>query len=69
MDLIISDMKKPHFKSMKKALVKMGYADDNKIIFDEIQAFMSTGLYKTFDDENTRSYQDSFKKVYNEFNI
>jgi hypothetical protein len=49
--------------------MKMGYADDSKIIADEIQAFMSTGLYTTFDNENTRSYQDSFQKVYLEFNI
>ena len=69
MDAIISEMKKSDFNFMKKSLIKMGYADDSKIIADEIQAFMSTGLYTTFDNENTRSYQDSFQKVYLEFNI
>ena len=69
MDLIIFDMKKSDFNFMKKSLIKMGYANDDKIILDEIQAFMSTGLYKTFDTEDTRSYQESFKMIYNEFNI
>jgi hypothetical protein len=69
MDTIISEMKKSDFNFMKKSLIKMGYADDSKIIADEIQAFMSTGLYTTFDNENTRSYQDIFQKVYLEFNI
>ena len=69
MDAVISEMKKSDFNFMKKALIKMGYADDNKIISDEIQAFMSTGLYKTFDTENIRSYQKGFSEVYEKFNI
>ena len=69
MDQIVSEMKKSDFNFMKKCLLNLGYADDDKIIFDEIQAFMSTGLYKTFNTEKIASYQDSFKEVYNEFNI
>jgi hypothetical protein len=69
MDALISEMKKSDFNFTKKALVKMGYADDNKIISDEIQAFISTGLYKTFNTENIRSYQNVFKEVYETFNI
>jgi hypothetical protein len=69
MDSVISEMKKSDFNFMKKSLIKMGYADDNKIISDEIQAFMSTGLYKTFDTEGIRLYQDRFMNVYNKFNI
>lgn len=69
MDAVISGMKKSDFNFMKKSLVKMGYADDDKIISDEIQAFMSTGLYKTFDTEKIRAYQNEFMKVYEKFNI
>jgi hypothetical protein len=59
-DLLISEMKKRDYNLVKKALIKMGYADDSKIIDDEIQAFFSTGLYKSFDNEDTRKYTKKF---------
>ena len=69
MNKVIGSMRKSHFNFLKKALIKMGYADDNKIIYDEIQAFMSTGLYSSFDIEEMRSYTSNFIDVYNEFYI
>jgi hypothetical protein len=44
----------------------MGYVDDKKIIDDEIQAFMSTGLYNGLDTKELIKYEkgfvDNFKK-------
>jgi hypothetical protein len=44
----------------------MGYIDDKKIIDDEIQAFMSTGLYNGLDTKELKKYEkpfiDNFKK-------
>jgi hypothetical protein len=39
----------------------MGYVDDKKIIDDEIQAFMSTGLYNGLNTKELRVYEKEFK--------
>jgi hypothetical protein len=38
----------------------MGYVDDKKIIDDEIQAFMSTGLYNGLDTKELKKYEQMF---------
>jgi hypothetical protein len=53
-------MKKKDYNLMKKSLIKMGYADDNEIISDEIQAILSTGLYSSFDTKEIRKYTGAF---------
>ena len=53
---------------MKKSLIKMGYADDKKIIDDEIQAFMSTGLYNALDKKCFQQYEKVFIKNFKLFN-
>jgi hypothetical protein len=60
-------MKKTDYNLIKKELVKMGYVDDKNIIDDEIQAFMSTGLYSTFNNDKLKSYQKDFKKIYKKY--
>jgi hypothetical protein len=45
---------------MKKKLIEIGYSNDKKIIDDEIQAFMSTGLYNKFSGEELEKYEQSF---------
>jgi hypothetical protein len=61
-DSLISEIKKKDYNLTRKSLVKMGYADDTKIIDDEIQAFFSTGLYKSFDNDSTRRYAKKFEE-------
>jgi hypothetical protein len=46
----------------------MGYADDKKIIDDEIQAFMSTGLYNGLDTIELKKYEKDFIKNFKNFN-
>jgi hypothetical protein len=65
MDLLVSELPKKVFKKIKKELIKMGYVDDNKIIYDEIQAYMSTGLAAQFDGDEFRKHQDKFIEIYN----
>jgi hypothetical protein len=65
---LIETIKPKHFDSLRKKLVKMGYADDKKIIDDEIQAFMSTGLYNTLDEKCFKQYEKVFIKNFNLFN-
>jgi hypothetical protein len=67
MDEAVSKIKKKDYNFIKKQLIKIGYADDKKIIDDEIQAFVSTGLYGEFDTDVMRSYQKEFKKIYNKY--
>ncbi len=65
---IIKLVKPSHYDKLKKKLVKMGYADNKKIINDEIQAFMSTGLYNGLDTNELKVYQKSFIKNFKKFN-
>ncbi len=63
---LIEKIKPNHYDKLKKKLIKMGYVDDKKIIDDEIQAFMSTGLYNGLDTKELIKYEkgfvDNFKK-------
>jgi hypothetical protein len=47
-------------------LIKMGYANDKKILDDEAQAFLSTGLYNGLEIKEIKKYEkpfiDNFKK-------
>lgn len=50
-----------------KKLIKMGYVDDEKILKDEAQAFLSTGLYNGMDIKEIKKYEKDFIKVFKEF--
>ena len=52
---------------MKKQLIKIGYADDSKIIDDEIQAYMSTGLISVFDINSLKKYTKGFEKNFKSY--
>jgi len=63
MDLLTSKIKKKHYNQIKKVLVGMGYVNDKKIIDDEVQAYLSTGLIRGFDDEDIKKYKSDFESV------
>lgn len=67
---LIKNIKPNHYDKLKKKLIKMGYVEDKKIIDDEIQAFMSTGLYNGLDTKELKKYEksfvDNFKQYTNE---
>jgi len=58
--ILINEMKSADYKKIKKVLIGMGYMDDKNIINDEIQAYMSTGLLKSFSDNQIKKYQKGF---------
>ncbi len=64
---LINNIKPSHYNKLKKKLIKMGYVDDEKIIDDEIQAFMSTGLYNGLDTKELKKYETPFKKNFKKF--
>jgi hypothetical protein len=64
---LIKNIKLSHYTKLKKILMKMGYVGDKKIIDDEIQAFMSTGLYNGLDTKELKIYQNEFKKNFRNF--
>jgi hypothetical protein len=64
---LISDIKPIHYEKLKKKLVKMGYVNDKKIIDDEIQAFMSTGLYNGLDTKELKKYERPFVNNFKKF--
>jgi hypothetical protein len=47
--------------------MKMGYVNDKKIIDDEIQAFMSTGLYNGLDTKELKKYETGFVKNFKKY--
>jgi hypothetical protein len=63
---LINKIKPNDYEKLNKKLIKMGYVDDKKILNDEIQAFMSTGLYNGLDTKELKKYEkefvDNFKK-------
>ena len=65
---IISNIKPSHYEKLRKKIVKMGYVDDKKIIDDEIQAFMSTGLYNGLDTKELKRYERDFINNFKKFN-
>jgi len=66
-DVLIKNIKPTHYDKLKKKLIKMGYVNDKKIIDDEIQAFMSTGLYNGLDTKELKKYEKEFKKNFKLF--
>ncbi len=64
---LIRKIKATHYDKLKNKLVKMGYVDDKKIIDDEIQAFMSTGLYNGLDTIELKKYERDFIKNFKNF--
>ena len=67
-DYLISEIKPSHYEKLRKKLTKMGYIDDKKIIDDEIQAFMSTGLYNGLETKELKRYEKEFIKNFKSFN-
>jgi hypothetical protein len=59
---LLSRIKGKDYNFLKKSLIKMGYADDEEIINDEIQAYLSTGLIGNLLTENTQKYTEEFIK-------
>ena len=66
-DVLIKNIKPTHYEKLKKKLIKMGYVNDKKIIDDEIQAFMSTGLYNGLDTKELKKYEKEFKSNFKKF--
>lgn len=64
---LIENIKPIHYEKLKKKLIKMGYVDDKKIIDDEIQAFMSTGLYNGMDTKELKVYENEFRNNFKKF--
>lgn len=46
--------------NINKKLIKMGYVNDKKILDDEAQAFLSTGLYNGLDTKEIKKYEKPF---------
>lgn len=67
MNNLISQIKKKDYTKIKKVLLNMGYANDKKILDDEIQAYMSTGLIKGFNEEDIKKYQKNFIELFGDY--
>lgn len=50
-----------------KKLIKMGYVNDRKILDDEAQAFLSTGLYNGLDIKEIKKHEKEFIKIFKKY--
>jgi predicted nucleic-acid-binding Zn-ribbon protein len=66
-DSLIKDIKPNHYEKLRKKLISIGYVNTKKIIDDEIQAFMSTGLYKGLDTKELKKYEKGFIENFRKF--
>jgi hypothetical protein len=64
---LLSRIKGRDYSFLKKSLLKIGYVDDDEIINDEIQAFMSTGLHDPFNIDRIKTYQIEFIKNFKKY--
>jgi hypothetical protein len=64
---LLSRIKGKDYSFLKKSLIKMGYADDDEILDDEIQAFMSTGLHGILKTDSTQKYTKEFTENFKTF--
>lgn len=65
---LLSLIPKRTMDKIDKKLIKMGYVNDRKILDDEAQAFLSTGLYNGLDIKEIKKFEKNFIKVFKEFN-
>jgi hypothetical protein len=63
----LSLMPKKIMDKIDKKLIKMGYVNDRKILDDESQAFLSTGLYNGLDTKEIMKYEKPFIKIFKDF--
>jgi hypothetical protein len=68
MDYHTSNISKRDIKSLKSKLIKVGYVDDDKILNDEIQAYMSTGKLPMWNDLTYKKYMNEYTETFKKFN-
>lgn len=66
-DDLISNIKPTHYERIRKKLVSMGYVDQKKIIDDETQAYLSTGL-GSLETLGIRMYEEEFINNFDNYN-
>jgi hypothetical protein len=64
---LILDIPKKEYNFVKNEIVKMGYLNQKKIIHDEMQAYLSTGLHDTFKTSSTISISKNFQKNFKSY--
>ena len=64
---LLSLIPKKTMDKIDKKLIKMGYVNDRKILDDEAQAFLSTGLYNGLETKEIKKYESNFIKIFKEF--
>ncbi len=61
---LLAEIPKSTRNKIDKKLIKMGYVNDRKILDDEAQAFLSTGLYNGLEIKEIKKYEKNFIKVF-----
>lgn len=68
MDYHTSNIDPKDYISLCKTLIKIGYANDRRILDDEIQAYMSTGKLHSWNDNIYKKYTKEYVKTFRRFN-
>jgi hypothetical protein len=67
MDYLISHIKPKILQHLSKELIKIGYHSDARLIFDEIQAYMSTGKLYSWNEKYYNEYHKQFYDVFKKY--
>jgi hypothetical protein len=65
----IDSIDKVMFNKIKKILINLGYSRKKEIIYDEIQAYLSTGIDPELNIKGIKRISKNFESVYKEFRI
>lgn len=63
----LSLIPKKTMDKIDKKLIQMGYANDRKILDDEAQAFLSTGLYNGLETKEIKKYEKLFVSIFKKY--
>ena len=67
MDILLDEIPKNTKDKIFKKLIVMGYVNDKKILKDEAQAFLSTGLYNSLDINEIKKHEKKFISIFKDF--
>ncbi len=69
MNELVEQIEPKDFQYLKSQLIDCGYCDEKELVYDEIQAYMSTGNFQDWKIKIFEKYNNSFKEIFNKYHL